>query len=182
MKIYTKKGDAGQTSLFSGKRIPKYHIRIESYGTIDELNAYIGMLQAQAATEDFRPLLRKIQNTLFTLGSNLASDTPEATARVPKISEAEINELENSIDEMTEVLPPLRNFILPGGDPANALAHLARCVCRRAERVVVQLHEAESVDPLILAYLNRLSDWLFVFARMMSKVTAAEEIAWKPNA
>lgn len=180
MKIYTKKGDTGQTSLLSGNRVPKHHIRIECYGTVDELNAYIGLLHAQTAATSYRDILRSIQHTLFVLGSNLAADTPAARERVPQLGQESITLLEESIDSMTDILPPLRNFILPGGHPANGLAHLARCVCRRAERNVVALSENESVDPLILTYLNRLSDWLFVFARMLSKITESTEVIWKP--
>ncbi|HEX2900033.1 MAG TPA: cob(I)yrinic acid a,c-diamide adenosyltransferase [Bacteroidia bacterium] len=181
MKVYTKNGDDGTTGLLGGTRVPKHHLRIEAYGTVDELNSWLGMLKDQPAAAAFGPFIKHIQDSLFTLGSNLASD-PEANRMVlPQVSEADVEALERSIDEMEAHLPPLKNFVLPGGHPANSTAHVARCVCRRAERLVVHLHEMAPVPAVALRYLNRLSDWLFVFGREMTHSTASEEIAWTPR-
>ena len=184
MKIYTKKGDAGQTSLLGGARVPKHHLRIEAYGTVDELNSYLGVLKDQMPAETgFEGLLKEIQDALFTLGSHLASD-PSASSmmKLPEVTAADVERLEQSIDQMDTELPALKNFVLPGGHPANSFAHVARCVCRRAERLVVQLSEEAEISPIILQYLNRLSDWLFTFARMMSLKTGSAEVAWTPRA
>jgi len=179
MKIYTKRGDAGQTSLIGGARVPKHHIRIEAYGTVDELNACMGLLSEQPACATQRDFLRRIQDRLFVIGSNLANDPEKSQMKLAGLAPDDIAALEHSIDEMEQELPPLRNFVLPGGHPANAVAHLARCVCRRAERVCVHLSETAPVEPQLVAYLNRLSDWLFVFARYISHQQGAEEIVWK---
>ncbi|MBP6723069.1 MAG: cob(I)yrinic acid a,c-diamide adenosyltransferase [Bacteroidia bacterium] len=181
MKVYTKSGDDGTTGLLGGTRVPKHHLRIEAYGTVDELNSWMGMLKDQPAAAPFGAFIKLIQDNLFTLGSNLASD-PEANRMVlPEISEADVVVLEQSIDQMEASLPPLKNFVLPGGHPANSAAHVARCVCRRAERLVVHLHEHSAVPHQNLQYLNRLSDWLFVFSREMTRVTDSQEIAWTPR-
>lgn len=180
MKIYTKKGDSGTTSLIGGTRVPKHHLRIEAYGTVDELNSFLGLLSVQAAAESFRPLIKSIQDNLFTLGSNLAMEAG-GHMQLPELREEDVLVLEESMDAQEKQLPELRNFVLAGGHEANALAHVSRCVCRRAERAVVLLHETEPVSLLILQYLNRLSDWLFVLARTMSHTTGAEEIAWAPR-
>ena len=183
MKIYTKKGDAGQTSLLGGVRVPKHHLRIEAYGTVDELNSYLGVLKDQMpADAEYSDFLKEIQDALFTLGSHLASD-PSASSmmKLPEVTEADVERLEKSIDEMDGQLPALKNFVLPGGHPANSFAHVARCVCRRAERLVVQLSEEAEISAVILQYLNRLSDWLFTFARMMSFKTSSQEVAWTPR-
>lgn len=182
MKIYTRKGDEGKTSLLGGARVPKHHLRIEAYGTVDELNSYIGVLKDQEPAAAYGDFLKEIQDTLFTLGSLLASD-PSAAAKMklPQIGPEDVEALEASIDEMDGKLPQLKNFVLPGGHPANSFAHVARCVCRRAERLAVHLSEEESVPPLVLKYLNRLSDWLFTFARMMSLTSGSEEVAWTPR-
>ncbi len=188
MKIYTKKGDTGNTSLFGGTRIPKHHVRIESYGTIDELNAYIGLLRDQEIDEKFKKQLYDIQHQLFTIGAELATDPQKAKLKngkerlaIEKIQTKEIEFLEQQIDEMTEALPQMTHFILPGGHPTVSYCHLARCVCRRAERLTTALHEIEPTDEFILQYLNRLSDYLFVLARMLSKHLAVEEVKWIPK-
>jgi cob(I)alamin adenosyltransferase len=178
MKIYTKKGDAGETSLLGGKRVSKHHIRIEAYGTTDELNAYLGLLADQPASAEMAPFIRKIQSQLFLLGSHLANDENSVFA-LDEISPESIKDLEDSIDGMDLVLSPLKNFVLPGGHPANSIAHIARCICRRAERNVVHLHEEAPVSPMILSYLNRLSDWLFTYSRYISHRSGTSEIIWK---
>ncbi len=181
MKIYTKKGDAGKTSLLGGTRVPKHHLRIEAYGTVDELNSYIGVIKDQAAAADYGEFLKEIQDNLFTLGSLLASDPEKNNFKLPQITEEDVVSLESSMDKMDEVLPALKNFVLPGGHPANSFSHVARCVCRRAERLVVQLSEEADVESVMLKYLNRLSDWLFTFSRMMTHLTSSEEVAWTPR-
>ena len=179
-KIYTKTGDKGETGLFGGKRLPKNHIRIESYGTVDELNAYIGMLRDVSPTEHQKEILKEIQDRLFTIGSNLASD-PEKNMTTPDIKESDIELLEKEMDQMDETLPPLKNFILPGGHPTVSFCHIARTVCRRAERMVVALHHNEAVEEIIIRYLNRLSDYLFVLGRQLSQDLNAGEIPWQPR-
>ena len=177
-KIYTKTGDKGQTGLFGGTRLPKHHIRIESYGTCDELNSHIGLLRDQLIDEPSRAWLLDIQNKLFVLGSNLALD-PNADLEVPMLKEEDVTILEEAIDEMEKGLEPLKTFILPGGDVVSSQAQVSRCVCRRAERLVVALSEVEEKVPAILVqYLNRLSDFLFVLARHIAKQHGAEEIPW----
>jgi len=177
-KIYTKTGDQGETGLFGGKRLSKDHIRIESYGTVDELNAHVGMLRDQLTDEGLRDLLKKVQDRLFTIGSNLASD-PEKDLPTPDIRDADIDLLEQEMDRMDETLPELRNFILPGGHPAVSWCHLARCVCRRAERRVITLNQQEAVAEIIIRYLNRLSDYFFMLGRYIAQQLAAEEVVWK---
>lgn len=180
MKIYTKKGDEGLTSLYGGSRVPKHHIRIEAYGTVDELNSFLGLLRDQEASLPYRDFIKKIQDTLFTLGSHLASDPSKSGMKLPEIPDERVQDLETSMDEMDGALPALKNFVLPGGHPANSYAHIARCVCRRAERLVVHLNDLQEVEAIVLRYLNRLSDWLFMYARTLSKETGSEEILWKP--
>lgn len=181
MKIYTKKGDEGKTSLLGGTRVPKYDLRIEAYGTLDELNSYLGLIQDQDASRDFRPLIQTIQNKLFTIGSILASDPEKNHFKLPEVYAEDIELLEKSIDQMEADLNPLQNFILPGGHMANSLAHVARCICRRAERRVVELHDSQPVPAVVLQYLNRLSDWLFVFGRYMTHTTRSAERIWSPS-
>jgi cob(I)alamin adenosyltransferase len=181
MKIYTKKGDDGTTGLLGGTRVPKHHVRIEAYGTVDELNAWLGLLQDHPSAASYTAFIHQIQNCLFTLGSHLASDPETNRMKLPELKEEDVQALEQSIDEMESHLPELKNFILAGGHPANSTAHVARCVCRRAERLVVHLNTFAPVDPVALHYLNRLSDWLFVFAREMTHLTGAREIAWTPR-
>jgi cob(I)alamin adenosyltransferase len=178
-KIYTKTGDKGQTSLWGGARVPKHHIRIESYGTVDELNSHLGLLRDHLQDEGLRTVLKTIQDRLFTVGSILATD-PEKAGKIqtPDLLLSDITQLESWIDEMEEKLPELKNFILPGGHVAVSSCHIARCVCRRAERLVVALNENEAVDELVLQYLNRLSDYLFVLSRRIAQILEVPEIIW----
>lgn len=179
-KIYTKTGDKGETSLFGGKRLPKSHLRIEAYGTVDELNAFMGLLRdATEEDEAVREWIKEIQDLLFSLGAALAME-PGAAPVIPGVEELHIEALEHRMDAMDEDLPPLKNFILPGGHPTVSFCHIARCVCRRAERLVVGLALEEEVDERIIRYLNRLSDFLFMLARKLSRDLGAEEIIWAP--
>ncbi len=179
-KIYTKTGDKGETGLFGGKRLPKNHIRIESYGTVDELNSFIGLIRDQISDLNKRSFLKDIQDRLFAIGSSLASD-PSKNMITPDIKLSDIELLESNMDQMDADLPPLKNFILPGGNIIVSHCHIARCVCRRAERNVVALHYIEPVDELILQYLNRLSDYFFVLGRKIAQDTEAEEVVWNPR-
>lgn len=178
MKIYTKKGDEGTTSLLGGTRVSKNDLRIEAYGTVDELNSYLGLLSDQEAAADQIELIRVIQDRLFVIGSQLANDPARSHFKVPTLEAGDVEMLEKSIDEMEKLLSPLTNFVLPGGHQANSLAHVARCICRRAERRVVELNDRAPVDPLNLRYLNRLSDWLFVLSRHVSRITESQEVLW----
>ena len=178
MKIYTKTGDTGSTSLFGGARVNKNHIRIETYGTVDELNSWIGMLRDFEIDTIQKQELLEVQNVLFTLGSHLATEKPELIAKLPKYGKADVERLEGNIDAMNEVLPPITSFILPGGNIKNSHAHVARCVCRRAERLVVALSEVTEIDALIIIYLNRLSDYLFTLARKISFDDKSGETPW----
>jgi cob(I)alamin adenosyltransferase len=194
-KIYTKTGDKGRTSLIGGAKVPKSHIRIESYGTVDELNSYIGLLSDQLAaaagpvSHPVFPLtgsiqmLREIQDRLFTIGASLACDPDkESKMKIPDLKEEDVKALEDDIDRMNEVLPEMRSFILPGGHVAVSTAHIARCVCRRAERICVQMQENQQyVEPIVLIYLNRLSDHLFTLARYAGHLLNVAEIPWKPR-
>lgn len=179
MKIYTKTGDKGLTSLFGGKRVPKHHLRIEAYGTVDELNSYIGLIRDQKIDSDTFNVLIEIQDRLFTLGSMLATEPGNDKVKVPQLFEEDIVLLENEIDKMNETLPEMRSFVLPGGHQTVSFCHLARCVCRRAERLAVHLAEVEQVQELIVKYLNRLSDYLFVLSRKLTQDNNAKEIPWK---
>jgi len=179
-KIYTKTGDAGETGLFGGKRLPKSHLRIESYGTVDELNSWMGLIRDLTDYPKMESVLEQIQNTLFVIGSNLASD-PSKQMDVPQIHESDITLLEKNIDHMEGELPALKTFILPGGHPTVSQIHIARCVCRRAERSVVGLGLIDEVPEILLQYLNRLSDFLFVFSRWVGMKLDAQEIPWKPK-
>jgi len=182
MKIYTRKGDDGTTQLIGGTRVPKHHVRIEAYGTVDELNSVLGLLADYFTMEaGVQHLIKDIQDRLFTLGSSLACDPEGARMVLPDITPEDITVLEKEIDRMEAVLPALKNFVLPGGNVANSTAHIARCVCRRAERLATHLNELEPVNPLILQYLNRLSDYLFVVARYAAHLSHAEEIIWQPR-
>lgn len=178
MKIYTKTGDKGETSLLGGTRVPKYHLRIEAYGTVDELNSHIGLIRDQNINKNDKDVLLEIQNTLFVIGSHLAKDPEKEKVKIPEINESDIEYLENLMDEMNENLPDLKFFILPGGHPAASHCHIARCVCRRAERIAIQLSDSSIVEPVIIKYLNRLSDYLFVLSRKLIKDFNAEEIPW----
>jgi len=181
MKIYTKTGDKGQTSLIGGTRVPKHHLRIESYGTVDELNSYIGLIRDQQVSEYQQNLLKEIQDRLFTIGSALASDPEKSKMKIPDLHQEDIELLEKEIDTMTAELPELRHFILPGGSNAISFCHLARCVCRRAERICVHLSEDSFVDEKVMVYLNRLSDYLFVLSRKIVVDAGGEEISWRPR-
>ncbi|HYG16038.1 MAG TPA: cob(I)yrinic acid a,c-diamide adenosyltransferase [Bacteroidia bacterium] len=181
MKIYTRTGDSGETSLLGGARVPKHHLRIECYGTVDELNSWVGLVRAGFDDAFTTPLLDEIQNNLFVVGSQLAADPAKSNIKIPHIEEADITRLEEAMDAMDKELPALKNFILPGGNVPAANCHIARCVCRRAERLVTHLSYEEKVEPLDLKYLNRLSDYLFVLARYIAHKAGAEEIAWKPR-
>ncbi len=182
MKIYTKKGDDGTTSLLGGTRLNKNNIRIEAYGTLDELNSYLGLLRDQDANKARGTELKAIQEVLFTIGSHLASEPGKSKFPLPEIVDADITFLEKEIDRMEESLEPMTNFILPGGHSSVSIAHICRCICRRAERQVISLSEIEEVNSIIKKYLNRLSDYLFVLSRKISKELKAEETAWKPRA
>lgn len=188
MKIYTKTGDKGKTSLFGGTRVPKYHLRIEAYGTIDELNANIGLIRDQKIDKHSSEILLKVQNELFTLGAMLATPPEKETLKsgkerlnIEKINDQKIALLEKEMDKMNETLPPMTHFVLPGGHPTVSYCHIARCICRRAERITTQLSDESSVNPQILMYLNRLSDYLFVLARKLTIDTKAVEIKWIPE-
>lgn len=181
MKIYTKKGDQGKTGLIGGTRIEKFNLRIEAYGTVDELNSHLGLLRDTAVSEKYKLELIFIQDRLFTLGSWLAADPEKAKMDLPEITEQDVLVLEKSIDEMDAQLPPMKFFVLPGGHIHISYCHIARCVCRRAERHVCELHEKSPQSPVILAFLNRLSDYLFVYGRFVAMTLKAEEIPWKPK-
>lgn len=181
LKIYTKTGDLGKTSLLGGTKVAKSHIRIESYGTVDELNSYIGLVNDYISDVHTKSVLKEIQDRLFTIGSSLACDPEkEPMMKIPDLKESDINLLEREIDRMNETLPEMKNFILPGGHVAVSATHVARCVCRRAERVCVNMLENEMfVELLVIKYLNRLSDYLFVLARYAAHLLNVKEIAWK---
>ncbi|MDT8417227.1 MAG: cob(I)yrinic acid a,c-diamide adenosyltransferase [Lutibacter sp.] len=188
MKIYTKTGDTGKTSLFGGARVPKYHLRIEAYGTVDELNSYIGLIRDQKIDQHTTEILLKIQNELFTLGSMLATPPEKEILKsgkerlnINKISEESVTLLENEIDLMNESLPQMTHFILPGGHTSVSFCHITRCICRRAERITTQLSDESTINPNILVYLNRLSDYLFVLARKLTVDNHAQEIPWIPE-
>lgn len=183
MKIYTRTGDKGTTSLIGGTKVPKSHLRIEAYGTVDELNSHIGLCLDMLTDEASRQLLRVVQDRLFTIGSSLACDpVKEPRMRIPDLKEEDITLLEKEMDKMNEALPEMKHFILPGGHVTVSQLHIARCVCRRAERCVVRLEmEDQEVDNIIIRYLNRLSDYLFVLGRYAGMLLNAEEIPWRPR-
>lgn len=181
MKIYTKTGDIGETSLFGGRRVLKSELRIEAYGTVDELNSWIGLLRDVNTNDSIKDLLKEVQDRLFTLGAELAADPDNAKLKTPDLHESDVEVLEKAIDAMDSELEPLRNFILPGGHVYVSYAHVARTVCRRAERLSVALHQVSDVPPLCIKYLNRLSDYLFTLSRKMAKDLGAEEVNWLPR-
>ncbi len=181
MKIYTRKGDKGKTSLIGGTRVLKHHIRIESYGTVDELNSWLGVIRDLATDEGVRTLLKEVQDRLFTIGSSLAADPEGIKMILPDLKASDVKALEKDIDRMNESLPELKTFILPGGHLTASYCHVARCVCRRAERMIVALGTQDAVDELIIQYMNRLSDHLFVLSRYLAYKDGAEEIAWNPR-
>jgi cob(I)alamin adenosyltransferase len=179
-KIYTRKGDDGKTALLGGDRVSKHHIRVESYGTVDELNSYLGLIRSTTQEVTVLTAIAQVQDRLFTLGSYLASAAGSKVI-LPELYDEDVSFLESEIDRMTADLPELRNFILPGATTAGAHAHVARCICRRAERLVVYLSDNEEIDAMIVTYLNRLSDYLFTLARYLDKINGGEEIAWVPR-
>lgn len=179
MKIYTKTGDKGTTSLFGGKRVPKHHLRIDAYGTVDELNSYIGLIRDQHVDKNTFNTLIEVQDRLFTLGSNLATEPGNTKVKLPRLNASDVEFLENQIDEMNNNLPEMKSFVLPGGHQTVSFCHISRCVCRRAERILTQLMEEEGVEELFVQYLNRLSDYLFVLSRYIAKQQKVIEIAWK---
>ncbi len=181
MKIYTKKGDSGNTGLIGGTRVPKSSLRIEAYGTIDELNSWIGVMRDQAIDAEVKPQLIEIQDRLFTIGSSLASDPEKSNMKIPDLLESDIEQLEKWMDDMDSLLPEMRFFVLPGGDQSVSFCHVARCVCRRAERIIVDLHAHEFVAEIVMKYVNRLSDYLFVLSRKISQDLNVEEQPWKPR-
>jgi cob(I)alamin adenosyltransferase len=181
MKIYTKTGDNGQTSLVGGTRVSKTELRIEAYGTVDELNSYIGLVRDQEVNNGRKEILKEIQDRLFTIGSILASEPEQTKKCIPDLHESDIELLEKEMDKMDESLEPMRFFILPGGHQSVSFGHLARTVCRRAERITLRLAQESEVNDLVVRYLNRLSDYLFVLCRMMIKDLNIEEISWKPR-
>lgn len=181
MKIYTKTGDKGTTALVGGTRVSKTDIRIEAYGEVDELNAYIGLLRDQPVNESRRAILKEIQDRLFTIGSRMATAPDKQKGKLPDLFEEDIELLERSIDEMTDRIEPLRFFVLPGGHTSVSFGHIARTVCRRAERTVLALDAEFPMDPLMYRYLNRLSDYLFVLCRQMAQDLQVEEISWHPR-
>ena len=181
MKIYTKTGDDGTTALFGGKRVSKAELRIDAYGTIDELNAHVGLLRDQDVNKNCSSVLVEIQDRLFTIGSLLATEPGNLKVRIPVLIENDIQFLENQIDEIEAQLPPLKNFVLPGGHVSVSFCHIARTVCRRTERTVIALDQQEKVSPIIIKYLNRLSDYLFVLGRKMSLELNCKETPWRPR-
>lgn len=188
MKVYTKTGDTGTTALFGGTRVPKHHIRIESYGTVDELNSHIGLIRDQDISDLYKKVLIEVQDRLFTAGAVLATPPEKETLKngQPRLQnlgiiESDIEFLENKIDIMEESLPPMTHFVLPGGHTTVSYCHIARCVCRRAERLAVHLNDIEPTDAFVIKYLNRLSDYLFVLARKLSYDLNADEVQWIPR-
>lgn len=183
MKIYTKTGDKGKTSLIGGTKVPKNDIRIETYGTVDELNSWIGLINDQLADEALGKELKEIQDRLFTIGSSLATDgEKEPKMKLPDLHDGDVTLLEQSIDRMTVALPPMKHFILPGGHPTVSFIHIVRCVCRRAERLAVNMTEHDLfVDERLIRYLNRLSDYLFTLARFAAQKLGVPEVAWLPR-
>jgi cob(I)alamin adenosyltransferase len=181
LKIYTKTGDKGKTSLIGGTKVPKSHLRIEAYGTIDELNSFIGLVNDYHSDSNTITVLKEIQDRLFTIGSSLACDPDkEPKLKIPDLKSSDVEFLEKEIDSMNEVLPEMKSFILPGGHVAVSTTHVARCVCRRAERHCVNMQEQKmEIEPLVIQYLNRLSDYLFVLARYTAHLLKVEEIPWK---
>lgn len=183
IRIYTKTGDKGSTGLIGGTRVLKSHLRIETYGTVDELNSYLGLCRDHINDEDSRRLIREIQDRLFTIGSSLATDPErEPKMKLPDLEESDITVLENEIDRIDDIVPALKSFVIPGGNISVSHLHVARCICRRAERCCVRLQaENEEVDEIVIRYLNRLSDYLFMLCRYISHILGAEEIPWKPR-
>ncbi len=178
-KIYTKTGDLGETSLLGGRRVPKHHLKIEAYGTADELNAFIGQLRDHEISSAHKEVLLRIQETVFVAEALLACDEGCKPESLPGISEGDVLFLEKEIDLMNEALPALSHFIIPGGDPAVSAAHVCRCVCRRAERVITHLSENDTVDDLLVKFFNRLSDYFFVLSRKIAMEQGVKDVEWK---
>jgi cob(I)alamin adenosyltransferase len=182
MKIYTKKGDEGNTGLLGGTRVPKHHLRIEAYGNVDELNSYVGLLRDLVLAERHQGILLEVQDRLFTLGSLLALDPGHVgKMTLPEVIDADVERLEQEMDSLDADLPEMKSFVLPGGHPTVSHCHIARCICRRAERAVSALHEQQPLPEIALKYLNRLSDYLFVLSRHLSHSLGAKETPWKPR-
>ncbi|MFM9986717.1 MAG: cob(I)yrinic acid a,c-diamide adenosyltransferase [Flavobacteriales bacterium] len=182
MKIYTRKGDSGTTSLLGGTRVPKHHLRIEAYGTVDELNSYLGLVRDTIAMSETERVLEGIQERLFTMGSHLAVDPEHAgKMKLPELAPSDILFLEEEMDKMDARLPEMKHFILPGGHVAASHCHVARCICRRAERCLTSLNEYEPLEPILMQYLNRLSDYLFVLSRWVAQEKGAIETPWIPR-
>ena len=181
MKVYTKTGDTGDTSLFDGVRVSKSNMRIHAYGTVDELNAHIGLLRGLTSDRDRNKELIRIQDRLFTLGALLATKSDDKKKKLPLLSLKDLTHLEEAIDAMDKLLPPLKTFVLPGGHPTVSYCHIARCVCRRAERICVEFSINNKVDTIVVQYLNRLSDYLFVLSRYHAKILKSSEISWLPE-
>lgn len=181
MKIYTKTGDTGLTSLIGGTRVPKHHLRVECYGTIDELNSYIGLIRSYEINNELKDELLEIQYLLFAIGALLAADPEKSKMKLYSIASEDVKFLEKAIDRMDHELKPLKNFILPGGSTVVSQVHVARCICRRAERTVVHLAASSEVSGNIVIYLNRLSDYLFVLARKIAKDSNTQEVVWNPR-
>jgi cob(I)alamin adenosyltransferase len=187
-KIYTKTGDKGQTSLLGGTRVNKFDLRINAYGTVDELNSYLGLLRdliqaenTQIKSEVYRTMLIQIQDRLFTIGSHLAADPAKNKMALPPMHNSDVTDLELAIDKINELVPPMKSFVLPGGHVLVSHAHVARCICRRAERIVLELSEQEKVEDVIIVYMNRLSDYIFMLSRGLAHDLNAEEIPWVPK-
>ncbi len=181
MKIYTKTGDEGTTALFGGKRVSKADLRIDTYGTIDELNSYFGLVRDQPVNQNRKDILIEVQDRLFTIGSILATEPGNTKVKIPALAASDITRLEQEIDTMDAQLPPMKFFVLPGGHASVSIGHVARTVCRRAERLTIALNQTEKVEPLVIQYLNRLSDYLFVLCRSMAHELQIEETPWKPR-
>lgn len=181
MKIYTKGGDKGMTSLLNGKRVSKYHLRIEAYGTIDELNSHLGLLRDDKISDEITKVIQIVQDRLFTIGSLLAAGTEKLKFKLPEIEASDIEFVEKQIDKMDESLPELRSFVLPGGNSFVSYSHICRSICRRAERKIVHLSEESEVDMLIIQYINRLSDYFFTLSRKLTQDFNVEEIKWIPK-
>jgi cob(I)alamin adenosyltransferase len=181
MKIYTKTGDDGTTALFGGKRVSKADLRIDTYGTIDELNSWVGVVRDQEVNLPRTDTLIAIQDRLFTIGSMLATEPGNTKVKIPAMDETDVTFLEKKIDEMEATLEPMRSFVLPGGHQSVSFCHVTRTICRKAERLTIALNQSEGVSPLVIKYLNRLSDFLFVLSRVMANELQAAEIPWKPR-
>ncbi|HEY52200.1 MAG TPA: cob(I)yrinic acid a,c-diamide adenosyltransferase [Caldilineae bacterium] len=178
MKIYTKTGDLGETGLFGGRRVPKHHLRIEAYGTVDETNAMLGLAASRCSDSELLNAILRVQSELFSVGSDLATPLDVQSAHIVRVDDTFVQRLEREIDAWEETLPALKNFILPGGNESAATLHVARTICRRAERAVTALAEQEAINPVTQRYLNRLADWLFVLARTANHRAGNEETGW----